>query len=567
MQNYLGDNLDVITGGLVTGISGLMSGGNANNVVGGQTLSGGLIGGGSSMGVDSKSTDLVFASFNQDTTSLAVGTTSGYKLYSLSSTESLEPIYENGTEGVYIAERLFSSSLVAIVTHSAPRKLKVCHFKKGTEICNYSYTSKILAVKMNRARLVVCLEESLFIHNIRDMKVLHTIRETPPNKHGLCALSTDSDHCYLAYPGHSTVGELQIFDALNLASTSMIPAHSGQLAAIQFSPSGTRIATASDKGTVIRVFSVTDGAKVYELRRGLKRTATIYSLSFSPCGLFLACSSNTETVHIFKLEETTPREASGNVTDTGGSGNSPPGVLGSPSSGDQNVGAGGAASDGSWMGYLSNVVSASATYLPSQVTDTLLQGRAFATVHHNLYGLRNICALALIKKTLRLLLTSDDGYLYIYGLDVHEGGDCHLIRQFLLTNASSTGLTEADLARETGQLTVGGIAEGNDRMSVTSGQRIISTSPGSSDNVDYAQSRYQHSTDRNSGATSPNQNEESEKFHEMAVATETPPKQCFLLDDDGEFPPMQGGASSPTNAKSPRTKNKFSANTSDNTDD
>ena len=57
----------------------------------------------------------------------------------------------SGTEDVYIAERLFSSSLVAIVSQSAPRKLKVCHFKKGTEICNYSYTSKILAVKMNRA--------------------------------------------------------------------------------------------------------------------------------------------------------------------------------------------------------------------------------------------------------------------------------------------------------------------------------------------------------------------------------------------------------------------------------
>jgi len=192
--------------------------------------------------------ELVFASFNQDTTSLAVGTTSGYKLYSLTSTDSLDPIYANATDDVYIAERLFSSSLVAIVTHSAPRKLKVCHFKKGTEICNYSYTSKILAVKMNRARLVVCLEESLFIHNIRDMKVLHTIRETPPNKNGLCALSIDSDHCYLAYPGHSTVGELQIFDALHLTARSMIPAHTGQLAAIQFSPLGNRVATASDKG-------------------------------------------------------------------------------------------------------------------------------------------------------------------------------------------------------------------------------------------------------------------------------------------------------------------------------
>ena len=116
--------------------------------------------------------ELVFASFNQDTTSLAVGTHTGYKLYSLTSTDSLEPIYCNskpqfitninrvpskqsglfsGTDDVYIAERLFSSSLVAIVTQSAPRKLKVCHFKKGTEICNYSYTSKILAVKMNRA--------------------------------------------------------------------------------------------------------------------------------------------------------------------------------------------------------------------------------------------------------------------------------------------------------------------------------------------------------------------------------------------------------------------------------
>ena len=74
----------------------------------------------------------------------------------------------------------------------------------------------ILTINFIFQRLVVCLEESLFIHNIRDMKVLHTIRETPPNKNGLCALSIDSDHCYLAYPGHSSVGELQIFDALHL---------------------------------------------------------------------------------------------------------------------------------------------------------------------------------------------------------------------------------------------------------------------------------------------------------------------------------------------------------------
>jgi autophagy-related protein 18 len=56
-----------------------------------------------------------------------------------------------GTEDICIVERLFSSSLVAVVSLTSPRKLKVCHFKKGTEICNYSYSNTILAVKLNRA--------------------------------------------------------------------------------------------------------------------------------------------------------------------------------------------------------------------------------------------------------------------------------------------------------------------------------------------------------------------------------------------------------------------------------
>ena len=51
--------------------------------------------------------ELVFASFNQDSTSLAVGTTSGYKLYSLTSTDSLDPIYSNASDDVYIAKTIF----------------------------------------------------------------------------------------------------------------------------------------------------------------------------------------------------------------------------------------------------------------------------------------------------------------------------------------------------------------------------------------------------------------------------------------------------------------------------
>ncbi|CAG0885998.1 unnamed protein product [Darwinula stevensoni] len=340
--------------------------------------------------------------------SLAVGTKKGYKLFSLNSVDNIEQIYENESEDICIVERLFSSSLVAVVSLSSPRKLKVCHFKKGTEICNYSYSNTILAVRLNRMRLIVCLEESLYIHNIRDMKVLHTIRDTPPNPHGLCALSINSDNCYLAYPGSSHIGEVQVFDALNLQAKTMIPAHDSPLAAVNFNASGTKLATASEKGTVIRIFNIQDSTKLFEFRRGVKRCVTIYSLSFSSDSLFLCASSNTETVHIFKLE--TPKDSSGtghsSAEESGGS--------------------------GSWMDYFSRAVSVSASYLPSQVTEVFNQGRDFASVHLPFQGLRNICSLAVIQKMLRLLVASADGYLYVYNVDISSGGDCVLVKQHRL---------------------------------------------------------------------------------------------------------------------------------------
>lgn len=54
------------------------------------------------------------------------------------------------TPYVYIVERLFSSSLVVVVSTTMPKRMNIYHFKKGTEICNYSYPSNILAVKLNR---------------------------------------------------------------------------------------------------------------------------------------------------------------------------------------------------------------------------------------------------------------------------------------------------------------------------------------------------------------------------------------------------------------------------------
>ncbi|KAK6643031.1 WD repeat domain phosphoinositide-interacting protein 2 [Polyplax serrata] len=402
-----------------------------------------------------------FVNFNQDCTSLTVGTRTGYKLFALHSVDFLEQIYENEAEDICIVERLFSSSLVAIVSLSSPRKLQVCHFRKGTEICKYSYSNTILAVKLNRARLVVCLEESLYIHNMRDMKVLHTIRDTPPNPTGLVTLSVSTENCFLAYPGSNTIGEVQIFDANNLHAKIMIPAHDSPLAALAFSPSGKELATASEKGTVIRVFNVQDGLKLYEFRRGVKRCVSISSLTFSTDSNYLCCSSNTETVHVFKLEEPKETIRPGN---------------------DENQG---------WIGYLTKAVSASANYLPTQVTDVFNQGRAFATVHLPFQGIRNVCAITTIKKVLRLLVAASDGFLYVYNLDTNEGGDCTLVKQHRL------GARDA---------------------STPSGDQVDGKLPSDGDKIPPPA--------------------DSDKLREIAAASESPPKEGFRFDDDNEFPPV-----------------------------
>eukprot|EP00064_Thunnus_orientalis_P014915 superscaffoldBa00002672_g14962 len=303
----------------------------------------------------------ICASFNQDTTSLSVGTKTGYQLFSVTAADKLDCIHE-GVEcpDVYIVERLFSSSLVVVVSLSMPRRMNVYHFKKGTEICNYSYSNNILSVRLNRQRLVVCLEESIYIHNIKDMKLLKTLLNTPTNPSGLCALSVNHSNSYLAYPGSATIGEITVYDANSLSTVTLIQAHDSPLAALTFNASGTKLASASEKGTVIRVFSIPEGQRLFEFRRGMK-----------------------------SQEEQSP----------------------------------------TWSAYVGKMFTAASTYLPTQVSDMMHQDRAFATVRLNMFGLKNICALATIQKLPRLLVASSDGYLYIYNVDPQDGGECVLVQK------------------------------------------------------------------------------------------------------------------------------------------
>lgn len=137
------------------------------------------------------------------------------------------------------------------------------------------------------------------------------------------------------------------------------------------------------------------------------RCVSICSLAFSMEGLYLSASSNTETVHIFKLETQKEKyvyvpfclfSRAANLESFGWFGCHLPQYASCSS---ENAGFSHsvcacrpAEEPTTWGGYLGKVLMASTTYLPSQVTEMFTQGRAFATVRLPFCGHKNICALA-----------------------------------------------------------------------------------------------------------------------------------------------------------------------------
>ncbi|KAF2083375.1 autophagy protein 18 [Saccharata proteae CBS 121410] len=256
-----------------------------------------------------------FVTFNQDYSALGVATKKGIRLYD---TEPFSKYFEGEEGDVSIMEMLFSTSLVALI--QSPRLLRIRNTKRHSTICELTFPTRVLAVRLNRKRLVVVLEDQIYLYDISNMKMLHTI-ETSPNPHGIIALSPSSEKNYLVYPlpkkdaptfpgaPHAPpsgphvaprTGELLVFDAGKMEAVNVIEAHQAPLSCITLNNEGTLLATASEKGTIIRVFSIPDSQKLYQFRRG-SIPAKILSMSFNSTSTLLCVSSATDTVHIFRL--------------------------------------------------------------------------------------------------------------------------------------------------------------------------------------------------------------------------------------------------------------------------
>jgi len=118
----------------------------------------------------------------------------------------------------------------------------------------------------------------------------------------------------------SQPGDIVLFDALTLTTVNVIQAHKAPLAQLALNSEGTLLASASETGTVIRVWQVPGAEKVAQFRRGTY-PARVCSLNFNLASSLLAVASDSDTIHIYKLP---PAATGGGVSSSSSNGGPPP---------------------------------------------------------------------------------------------------------------------------------------------------------------------------------------------------------------------------------------------------
>ena len=365
--------------------------------------------------------------------------------------------------------------------------------QKHSTICELTFHGMVVAVKMNRKRLVVMLEEIVFIYDISNMRLLHQ-QVRPLNPGGICAASPNSEKNFLALPHYQKQpsntqtqshvpksvtkepisGDVLLYDMNKMEEVTVIQAHQAPLSYVAINNDGTLMATSSEKGTIIRIFSIPDGKKLYQFRRG-SMPARIYCMSFNATSTLLCVSSATETVHVFKLAPPSTSTSNGNGKPTSAS--SPPSSplenrfsprdrSVSPTASEDQSESSNFDGDPSAMpnarqprqpGFMSilrrtsqgvstSLVSRAAGYLPSSVTEMWEPQRdfAWARIPRGSNGLPVRSVVAMANNVPHIMVATNEGDFYVYRVDLEKGGEGTLIRRFEYVHAMLSGMAYAD---------------------------------------------------------------------------------------------------------------------------
>lgn len=255
-------------------------------------------------------TPMLCCSFNQDGSCLAVGTSSGFAIRNVHPHQV--SVRRELQGGIGMVEMLFRCNLMALVgggpsPHAPSYRVLIWDDHVQKAIGELSFRQVVLGVKLRRDAIAVALRDRVYVYHLADLSLRDKIY-TADNPHGLLSLSSsagatihDETHpnMILACPS-VTEGHVRV-ELYGLRKTVLLEAHESSLRNILLTSDGTKLATASTKGTVIRVWDVSNQVCLHEFRRGVERVQ-MTCLAWSWDHEWLACTSDKGTAHVFRVD-------------------------------------------------------------------------------------------------------------------------------------------------------------------------------------------------------------------------------------------------------------------------
>ena len=195
---------------------------------------------------------------------------------------------------------LKKTNILGIVTEKdLGKKLIIWDGHQNKTICELRFNHPILNLRLRADKIIAaCEENKLYVFNINTLENINLF-DTFENDKGIFGVSSDDNKLVIAFPFRYR-GYVKIKDYSSPINLPTLNAHDNKIACLTINHEGTLLATASEKGTLIRIFKTANGEMTQELRRGTK-IANVFSISFDFNSKFIGCSSNTGTSHIFCL--------------------------------------------------------------------------------------------------------------------------------------------------------------------------------------------------------------------------------------------------------------------------
>jgi len=246
----------------------------------------------------------LYVNLNQDHCCFAVGGEKGFIVSNLDPlAERFRRDFDDG--GFEMVEMLFKTNLMVLIgggknTKYPANKVIIWDDFQGQKIAELDFKTPVKLVRWNREWIVVVLEERVYIYNFTDLRLLDQI-ETIYSSSGVCALSQNRENLVLATLS-SKIGKVQL---RNYTENKIfdIEAHNNEISSLEISFDGTKLATASSRGTLVRLYNTSTGTMLQEFRRGTQ-PALIRFISFNQTGTAICLSSDTGTIHVFSCDNT-----------------------------------------------------------------------------------------------------------------------------------------------------------------------------------------------------------------------------------------------------------------------